>query len=62
MCKYNLKNEKDVRAYVTACEAAALVPILACRDFYKTMVNANQDNFCSKKQLKKRTKKSHQML
>jgi hypothetical protein len=43
--KYDLKNEKDIRAYVETCKAAAAVPELTDRDFYKNMIDANTDQF-----------------
>jgi hypothetical protein len=50
--KYDLKIEKDIRAYVATCEAAAAIPELTDRNFYKNMIESNADQFGSKKQLK----------
>jgi hypothetical protein len=52
--KYNLKIEKDVYAYVETCKAAAAIPPLTDRNFYKNLLDANKDQFGSSKQLKER--------
>ena len=46
--------EKDIRAYVATCEAAAAIPQLTDREFYKNMLDVNKDKFGSLKQLKER--------
>ena len=52
--KYDLKTEKGIRAYVATCEAAAAVPQLTDREFYKNMLDANAEKFGSLKQLAER--------
>ena len=58
--KYDLKIEKDIRAYVATCEEAAAIPQLTDREFYKNMLDANADLFGSLKQLKERKERKEE--
>jgi hypothetical protein len=55
--KYDLKNEKDVRAYVENCKAAAAIPELSDRNFYQNMIDANADKFGSPKKINEQNRK-----
>jgi hypothetical protein len=59
--KYDLKIEKDIRAYVENCKAAAAIPELTDRNFYKNMIDANANQFGPPKKIKEknRIKKSN---
>lgn len=51
---HDFSTEEGARSYVAACEAAARVPPLTNQNFYQNMIDANQHEFGSRKQLQKR--------
>jgi hypothetical protein len=52
--KHDFKNKEGVISYVKACEDASKIPKLTDINFYTTIIDANKDQFGSKKQLKYR--------
>ena len=52
--KHDLKTIEGIKSYVAACEAAAAIPPLTDKQFYKKILEDNADKFGSKNQLKER--------
>ncbi len=52
--KFDLKNEKDIHAYVETCKSAAAIPKLTDQNFYKNLIDLNANQFGSEKQVKRR--------
>jgi hypothetical protein len=52
--KHDFKTEEGILSYVKACEEASKIPQLSDQSFYTNIINENEDNFGSEKQLEAR--------
>ena len=49
--EFDLTKDKNKRKYVVTCEEAYAIHPLTDQNFYKNMIDANQDKFMSKKEI-----------